>query len=85
MKHEDYNRIVAKILELFPNEASGTYYIPAISKCDSPAGVSQKTMGKLPNRVRNIRFRSGDTKKTKSLKEPVACKKLKLDGRFTSS
>lgn len=65
LKHEDYNRIVAKIIELFPNEAVGTYYIPPISKHENPGRVSQKAMGKLPNRIRNIRFRSGDTRKLK--------------------
>ncbi|XP_031334783.1 uncharacterized protein LOC116164711 [Photinus pyralis] len=66
LTHGDYNKIVSKIINLFPNENMGTYYVPPILKADHPAGRSQRSMGKLPNRVRNIRFLSGDTKKRKT-------------------
>ncbi|KAG5863869.1 hypothetical protein JTB14_027901 [Gonioctena quinquepunctata] len=35
LKHEDYNIITAKIITLFPTEATRTYYIPSVRKKDS--------------------------------------------------
>lgn len=39
---------------MFPNESMGTYYVPAIKKCESPLNKSIMAKGKLVDKVRNL-------------------------------
>lgn len=66
MKHEDYNIITAKIITLFPTEATQTYYIPSIRKNDSFNRRSIVARGKLVDKARNLIHKSGlSTRKRK--------------------
>lgn len=54
LRHDEYNKIGAKIVDLFPKEALGTYYVPPIKKHDSLTGKSTLAKGKLVDKVRNL-------------------------------
>ncbi|KAG5897707.1 hypothetical protein JTB14_007545 [Gonioctena quinquepunctata] len=60
LEHEDYNIIAAKIITLFPTEATQTYYIPSVRKKDS------FNRNQLVDKARNLIYRSGvSTRKRK--------------------
>ncbi|KAG5891242.1 hypothetical protein JTB14_004356 [Gonioctena quinquepunctata] len=42
LEHEDYNIITAKIITLFPTEATQTYYIPSVRNLIHKSGVSTR-------------------------------------------
>ncbi|KAG5892754.1 hypothetical protein JTB14_027018 [Gonioctena quinquepunctata] len=66
LKHADYNIIRAKIIKLFPTEATQTYYIPSVRKKDSFNRNSIAARGKLMNKARNLIHKSGvSTRKRK--------------------
>ncbi|XP_031327937.1 uncharacterized protein LOC116159147 [Photinus pyralis] len=54
LRHDEYNRLTAKIIDLFPNETTGTYYVPAIRERDSSINRSIMAKGKLVDKVKNL-------------------------------
>lgn len=61
MKHDQYLLLSEKIINLFPQEAKATYYIPYISRRNSGSDKGVFAKGRLVDKVRNILYRSGDT------------------------
>lgn len=75
MTHIQYNFITSKILNLFPNESSSTYYISSVSKNSSPTGKPILAKGKLIDKCRNMLYKSSDkcyVRKRKKKKEKTA-------------
>lgn len=60
MIHKDYNRLAGQIITLFPNETTGTYYVPPIRKCNSSTGRSIVAKGRLVDKCKNVISRCGD-------------------------
>ncbi|KAJ8913335.1 hypothetical protein NQ315_013306 [Exocentrus adspersus] len=60
LKHDDYIILASKIIQLFPNEVTGTYYVPSVPKNLSPNGKSILARGKLVDKCRNIIHKCGE-------------------------
>ncbi|XP_031348340.1 uncharacterized protein LOC116174545 [Photinus pyralis] len=56
LRHEEYNKITAKIITLFPTETMGIYYVPAVRKNASLTGKPTPARGKLVDKVKNMVF-----------------------------
>ncbi|KAK5648037.1 hypothetical protein RI129_002929 [Pyrocoelia pectoralis] len=67
LRHEEYNKISAKIITLFPTEIMGIYYVPPIKKQYSTTGKSIVARGKLVDKLKNIIYTCEDAtpKRTK--------------------
>lgn len=88
LKFEEYNIITSKIISLFPNETSFTYFVPAIKKSESNIGRPILAKGKLVNKVRNVLFISPDSVPCKRKKQSFEAvdeqntKRYKADGKM---
>lgn len=60
LAHQQYNIITSKIIALFPNECPGSFYVPAVRKCDSPIGRPILAKGKLVDKCKNLIQACGD-------------------------
>ncbi|CAH0562948.1 unnamed protein product [Brassicogethes aeneus] len=65
LKYEQYNKISAKIISIFPKENIGTYFVPPIPKNKSISGKSIFAKGKLVDKCRNLLYISGESKRKK--------------------
>lgn len=91
LTHEQYNILTSKIINLFPTEFTGSYYVPAIRKCDSPTGRPVLAKGKLVDKCKNLIYACGSAipklrKRTDegSLEEvsKAANKDIQLDAKY---
>ncbi|XP_024886663.1 uncharacterized protein LOC112464100, partial [Temnothorax curvispinosus] len=68
LTEKDYQSIVAKIKNLFPNEPATVYYIASIRKQDSPTGKTIAARGKLLDKAKNLIYQGGYARPTKKRK-----------------
>lgn len=68
LTHQNYQSIVGKITNLFPNEPPTVYYIAAIRKKDSPTGKTIIAKGKLIDKAKNLIHQGGYARPTKKRK-----------------
>lgn len=71
---QNYQLIVKKIKDLFPNEPATVYYIGAIRKQESPTGKTIIAKGKLIDKAKNLIHRDSyarPTKKRKATEETI--------------
>ncbi|XP_074032341.1 uncharacterized protein isoform X2 [Leptinotarsa decemlineata] len=68
LSHDEYTILAAKIVQLFPTETTGIYYIPAIKKRHSVTGKSIVAKGRLVDKCRNIIYKCDDAITLKSRK-----------------
>lgn len=57
LRPDEYNKLAAKILIMFPTESMGTYYVPAVRRAESAVQKSVMAKGKLVDKVRNLIYR----------------------------
>ncbi|XP_057329790.1 uncharacterized protein LOC130670405 [Microplitis mediator] len=73
MKEHHYLSIIKKLYDCFPEEPIGVYYMPPVPKRLSPINKPIPMRGKLPDKIKNIKYTTG-----------INCKR-KLPNNFEST
>ncbi|KAB0790540.1 hypothetical protein PPYR_15061, partial [Photinus pyralis] len=73
LKGDDYILLAAKIISLFPTEATGTYYVSPIKKNQSRTGKSIAAKGRLVSKVSNLVSICGEASPVRKRKAGQNC------------